>query len=228
LVDLTLVNFTTGVPEVRIPQLSLFYFRRGAGAAELSSGEGVAAESLTVPGPVVAVRSMLPAGAADLRDAVTVTGWPRSRRIVAGMGWAALVLLVLGIGWEGARIVRDRRQFVGHDPRQAMAAIRRRWSESVPDDLTDVGVVAEFYRRSYEDVKEYLGHVLETPTEGLTADEMRDEMNRRTVDPELTERVVKVLGTCEIARYEPNSTALRADAARDVANEIREIFQART
>jgi hypothetical protein len=226
-VDLTLVNFTTGVTEIQIPQLSLFYFRRDAATAELTSSEGVAAESLTVPGPIVAVRSMLPAGAApELRDAVTVTGWPRSRWIVAGVGWCALVLLVFGVGWEGARLLRHRKDVKGHDPRASMAAVRARWSASVPADFADANTIADFYGRSYDDVKEYLGYLLETHTEGLTADEMQEEMNRRAVSPDLTERAVRVLSTCEIARYESNSKALVGDTAREVANEIRQIFQA--
>ena len=50
-VDLTLANFTTGVTEIQIPQLSLFYFRRDGAAVGPVSSEGTAAESLSVEGP---------------------------------------------------------------------------------------------------------------------------------------------------------------------------------
>ena len=224
-VDLTLANFTTGVTEVRIPQLSLFYFRKEGAAVAPTSGEGAAAESLTIPGPVIGVRSTLPPGPSELRDAVTVTGWPRNRWVLAGVGWCALIVLVLGVGWEGARLIRYRKDRKEPDPRKAMAAIHDRWSQSVPGDFTDASVVMEFYGRSYRDLKEYLGHLLETHTEGLTADEMREEMRRRAASPELTERAVKVLGICETARYGRNSKELIDDTARGVAHEIREIFQ---
>ena len=58
-VDLTLSSLMTGVEELQIPQLSLFYFRR-EGATAPTANEGAAAESLTIPGPVIAVRSTLP------------------------------------------------------------------------------------------------------------------------------------------------------------------------
>ena len=68
--------------------------------------------------------------------------------------------------WEGVQLVRGRRRRKGPDPRKAMAAIRERWTESCPADFADPGVVTEFYGRSYHDVKEYLGYLLETHTEG--------------------------------------------------------------
>jgi hypothetical protein len=225
LVDLTLASFTTGVSEIQIPQLSLFYFRNEGGAAAPTISEGAAAESLTVPGPVIGVRSTLPQGPSDLRDAVTVTSWPRNRWVVAGVGWCALIVLVLGLGWEGACLIRDRKDHTRPDPRKTMAAIHDRWSQSVPGDFTDAGVVMEFYGRSYRDLKEYLGCLLDTHTAGLTADEMREEMRRRAASADLTERAVKVLAICETARYRPTSKGPIDDTARDLAHEIREIFQ---
>jgi hypothetical protein len=74
-------------------------------------------------------------------------------------------------------------------------------------------------------VKAYLGYLLETSTEGLTAEEMGDEMRRLSVNADLAGKVVGVLSTCETARYGPNGHALIGDAARGVADDIREIFQ---
>jgi hypothetical protein len=225
LVDLTLANFTTGVADIQIPQLTLFYFRR-EGAAASTGSEGAAAESLTITGPSIGVRSTLPPNPVDLRDAVTVTGWARNRWFAAGVGWCALIVLVAGIGWEGARLIRSRNRGQGPDPRKAMAAIQDRWSQSVPEHFTDAGVVMEFYGRSDHDLKEYLGYLLDTHTDGLTADDMREEMRRLAADPALAERAVKVLGICETARYGRNGQELIGDAARGVAHDIREIFQA--
>jgi len=39
-VDLTMANFTTGLAQIQIPQLTLFYFRREGAGAAASSGEG--------------------------------------------------------------------------------------------------------------------------------------------------------------------------------------------
>lgn len=118
-----------------------------------------------------------------------------------------------------------RRERQGPDPRKAMAAIRDRWSQSVPADFGDAGVVMEFYGRSYRDLKEYLGYLLDTHTEGLTADEIRGEMTRLAATPDLIDRAATVFETCENARYAPNRTDLNGNAARAVADNMREIFE---
>ena len=224
-VDITLASFTVGLDEIQIPQLTLFFFRSD-GAGVTASGEGAAAESLTVPGPILALRSTLPPDPADLRDAVTVTSWASNRRVVGWLGYLALFVLVVGAGWEGFHMIRYRRGRKGPDPRKAMAAIRDRWSEHVPGDFSDANVVMEFYGRSYQDLKEYMGYLLETHTEGLTAEEMREEMARLAASSDMTERTAKVLGTCEAARYGRNGKTLDSDAARGVAHDMREIFEA--
>ena len=224
-VDLTLANFTTGVTEVQIPQLTLFYFRREGAAAAATTSEEATAESLTIPGSVIGIRSTLPRGASDLRDSVTVTGWARNRWVVVGAGWCALIVLLAGVSWETVHMIRHRKDRKGPDPRKAMAAIQKRWSQSVPEDFTDVNTVLEFYGRSYQDVKAYLGHLLDTSTEGLTAEDMGEEMRRLSVNVDLAGKVVNVLSICETARYGPNSNNLIGDAARGIVDDIRDIFQ---
>lgn len=87
--DLTLANFAANISaeqgSEQIPQLTLFYFLRdrSRGVAE------AAAESLTIPGPVIGLRSTLPPGASDIRDAITVTGWGRWRWVVPYRGHRA-------------------------------------------------------------------------------------------------------------------------------------------
>ena len=223
IVDLTLVTFTVGEPEQQIPQITLFYFRKDSARAGV---EEAAAESLTIQGPTIGLRSTLPPEAADLRDAVTVTGWARSRWVVAGVGWMALIALVAGVGWETATLVRYRKGRKGPDPRRAMAAIRERWSSSVPPDFSSPEAVMEFYGRSYQDLKEYLGYVMEAPTEGMTAEDLKADMGRLAANPDLTERAVKVLATCETARYSRNGQELSGDSAQAVAHDMRQIFEA--
>jgi hypothetical protein len=225
-VDLTLTNYATGIAQLQIPQLTLFYFRREGAGVISASQEGAAAESLTVPGPIIGVRSTLPPDPSDLRDAVTVSGWASNRWVVAWIGYLALFVLVVGVAWEGFHMIRYRRGRKGPDPRKAMAAIQDRWSRNVPGDFSDSNTVMEFYGRSYQDVKEYMGYLLETHTEGLTAEDMREEMGRLAANSDLTERTAKVLGTCEIARYGRNGKELTGDTARSVAHDVREIFEA--
>ena len=224
-VDITLTNYTTGADKLQIPQFTLFYFRREGAAATVNNAEGSAAESLVIPGPVIGLRSTLPPDPPDLRDAVTVNGWASNRWYIAGIGWVCLFVVVAGAGYEGYHLIRFRRGRKGPDPRKAMAAIQDRWSQYVPGDFNDANAVMDFYGRSYSDVKEYLGYVLETHTEGLTADDMRAEMGRLAADPGMTERTAKVLGICETARYGRNGKELIGDPARGVAHDIREIFE---
>lgn len=225
IVDLTLTYLTPGLNEVQIPQFSLFFFRR-EGATTTS--EGAAAESLTVPGPLVGIRSALVASeVAALRDAATVSPWPRDRRYIGWLGWAGLFLLVTGGAWEGAQMLRHRKSHSGPDPRKQMVVIRGRWTDAVPGD-GDFGkpdVVMDFYGRTYRDLKEYLCYLLDAPTEGLLADELRKEMTQRAVSDELTERAVKVLETCERARYARTHADLNDTTARAVADDMREIFE---
>jgi hypothetical protein len=226
-VDLTVSHFVTGVTQLQIPQLTLFYFRsEGGAAATAATTEGAAAESLTVQGPIIGVRSTLPPRPTDIRDAVTVNAWPRNRWIVVGAGWTALALLVAGAVWQSVVFVRQRRRGEGPDPRKLMAAVRQRWSDSVPDQFGDQSTIMEFYGRSYRDLKEYLGYMLDAPTAGLMADEIRAEVTRRANNPDLADRAGKILDVCETARYAPNSPELNGDTARTVADDMRHIFEA--
>jgi hypothetical protein len=142
---------------------------------------------------------------------------------VAGIGWGALVLLVGGVAWEGARLFRARERR-GPDPRKAMAAVRNRWSQSVPADFADPGVVMDFYGRSYHDLKEYLRYLLDTHTEGLTSEEIKSEMTRLAANPELIDRAATVFEICEAARYRRNGTG-EPKEAEAVADKMREIFE---
>jgi hypothetical protein len=196
--DITLASFAVGEPQIQIPQLTLFFFRKDATSV---SAEEKAAESLTVPGPLVALRSTLPPDAADLRDSVTVNGWPKDRWVFAGVGWFALSLLAIGVVWEGYGVFKSRTGRSGPDPRKAMAAIYQRWSDSVPSDFSDRERVLDFYGRSYQDVKAYLGHMLEVHTEGLTAEEMQAELSRHNGESYLADKVGRVLKLTEDARY---------------------------
>jgi hypothetical protein len=107
-----------------------------------------------------------------------------------------------------------------------MASVRRRWLDSVPEDFSDTAVVMDFYGRSYRDLKEYLRYLLDTPTEGLLADELQAEMTRRAVSPDLADRTAKILSLCETARYAPRSPQLDGAAARELADQMRQVFQA--
>jgi hypothetical protein len=220
-VDLTLANFATGKTTLQVPQCTLYYFRKDRKTTSL---EGQAAESLTVTGPVIGLRSTLPPNPTDIRDTNGLNLWERNRWVLPTVGMASLVLVIAGLGWEASVLFRRRKSRKGPDRRKAMEAVRARWASAVPSDFSDSGKVMEFYDHSYRDLREYLGHYLETPALGLTAEEMQEEMQRLEADPEITRKTVKVLSTCETTRYAQDGKAPDAEAARDIAQDIREIL----
>jgi hypothetical protein len=222
--DIVLTTFSTGKEMEQIPQMTLFYFKREAGVLR---ADEAAAESLTVPGPVIALRSTLPPNANDIRDPMTVSLWPQSRWVLAGAGTFSLILLITGLGWETVGFVRRRKSQRGPDRRKAMNEVRERWMSSVPGDFSNAEAAVRFYDQSYQDLKEYVGYYLETTTVGLTAEELDEEMQRLNADRNMRDRVVKVLGTLETNRYSKNGAAPSPDDARSTAQEIREIFAAR-
>jgi hypothetical protein len=222
--NVVLTTFATGKEMEPIPQLTLFYFKREAGVLR---ADEAAAESLTVPGPVLALRSTLPPNANDIRDPVTVSTWPQSRWLLAGAGTFSLLLLITGLGWETVVFVRRRKSQRGPDRRKAMNEVRERWMSAVPGDFSNAEAAGRFYDQSYRDLKEYVGHFLETTTAGLTAEEVDQEMQRLHADRDMRDRVVKVLGALETNRYSKNGAAPSPDEARSTAQEIREIFARR-
>lgn len=219
--DLTLTTFTTGKVSEQIPQMTLFYFKRERGVLR---PQEAAAESLTVPGPVLGLRSTLPPGANDIRDPISVSSWPRLRWVLPVAGAFSLFLLVAGLGWETVALVRRRKSQRGPDRRKAMQAVRERWLSAVPGDFADTETAARFCDQSYQDLKEYVGYYLEIAAAGFTADELQEEMQRLGADTEFREKVVGVLGTLETIRYSQNGTAPTPEAAQAMAQELRGIF----
>jgi hypothetical protein len=219
-VDLTLASFATAQTSMTIPQYTLYYFRKDK---KTTSAEQAAAESLTVPGPVLALRSTLPPDPSDLRDAITITGWDRVRWVLPGIGYACGIVLIIGLALEGVTFIKQRKTRKGPDRRKAMEAVRARWVSSVPSDFSDPKIAESFYSDSYQKLKEFIGYYLEAPTMGLTAEEMDQEMQRLGARPDLTQKVVKILNTCESLRYSENGVA-HADSARAIAQDMRDIL----
>ncbi len=223
-VDLTLASFSTGQSSIQIPQFTLFYFRKGAKTAGPVGVDQADAESLTVPGPVIGVRSTLSPQPDDIRDAVTLNSWDRNRWLFPAVAWICGAVLVVGVGRELALFAKRMKARKGPDRRKAMEAVRARWSSSVPSEFTDAKTCLNFYDHSYHSLKEYIGYYLDTPTMGLTAEEMRDEMQRLGASADLTQKVAKVLENCERLQYARDGVSADTEIARSVARDIQEIL----
>jgi len=222
-VDLKLANFGTGQTSMQIPQFTLYYFRKD----KTVSVDQADAESLTIPGPVIGIRSTLPPQPDDIRDAITLNSWDRIRWVLPAVAWVCFAVLVIASGRELALFVERMKARKGPDRRKAMEVVRARWVSGVPGDLTDPRTCSTFCDHSYQSLKEYIGYYLDTPTMGLTAEEMREEMQRLGANPELTQKVARVLETCETLRYTRDGVPANTEASRAVAQDMQEIFSAK-
>ena len=220
-VDLTLANFGTGQTSIQIPQFTLYYFRRDKKAVSVDQAD---AESLTIPGPVIGIRTTLPPQPADIRDAVGLNSWDRVRWVLPAVAWVCFAVLVIGLGREVALFTKRIRARKGPDRRKAMEAVRTRWVSGVPSEFTDPKICSSFYDHSYQNLKEYIGYYLDTPTMGLTAEEMRKEMQRLGAQPDLTLKVARVLEACETLRYTRDGVSAKTEAASAVAQDMREVL----
>ena len=222
-VDLTLANFSTGQPSMQIPQFTLFYFRK---ANKTAGVDQATAESLTVPGPMIGIRSTLPSQPEDIRDAVTLNSWNHTRWVFPAVAWVCGVILVLGLGREVALFVKRAKARKGPDRRKAMEDVRARWVSGVPSEFTDAKTCLSFYDHSCQSLKEYIGYYLDTATMGLTPEEMRDEMQRLGAKPDLTQKVASVLEACERLRYARDGVSPDAEIAQGLVNDMQEILKA--
>jgi len=221
-VDLTLANFSTGQTSMQIPQFTLYYFLKVNKAVSVDQA---AAESLTIPGPAIGIRSTLPSQPEDIRDAVTLNSWNHNRWVFPALAWVCGTILVLGLGRELALFVRRAKARKGPDRRKAMEAVRARWVSGIPSEFIDAKTCLGFYDHSCQSLKEYIGYYLDTATMGLTAEEMRDEMQRLGAQPDLTQKVASVLEVCERFRYARDGQLADTEIARTVAQDMQEILK---
>ena len=220
-VELTLANFATGQTSLQIPQFTLYYFRK---ANRTTAADQADAESLTIPGPSIGIRSTLTSQPEDIRDAVVMTSWSGHRWVFPVVGWICSAALALLLGREATLFVRNLKAQKGPDRRKAMESVRLRWLSSIPSDFTDAAACLNFYSQSYHSLKEYIGYYFDIPTSGLTAEEAREEMQRLGAESDLAQKASRVLEVCEKFQYGPPDEA-DAATARSVADNMREIFK---
>ena len=121
--DITMASFSYAQTDARIPQISLYYFRRDQHAG---GPEQAAAESLTVLGPTIISQHHASSHACrHLATSVTVTGWERSRWVVPAitLHYAGDLAGLAGVG-EVFLLSRSERSCKRPDPRVSMKAVR--------------------------------------------------------------------------------------------------------
>ena len=157
-------------------------------------------------------------------NAVALNSWEGNRWLFPAVAWICGAVLVAGLGRELALFVKRMKARKGPDRRKAMEAVRARWSSNIPSEFRDAKTCSNFYDHSYQSLKEYIGYYLDTPTMGLTAEEMRDEMQRLGANADLAQKVAKVLETCEHLKYARDGVSADTEIAKGVAKDIQEIL----
>src|SRR5262249_47179955 len=118
-VDLTLANFSTGNDSLQIAQFTLYYFVKSKAITVVEPP----AESLTIRGPVIGLRSTLMPKPNDIRDSVTMNTWNHPRWIFPALAWGCGLILIGGLGREVTLFVKRLKAQKGPDRRKAMEAV---------------------------------------------------------------------------------------------------------
>jgi hypothetical protein len=187
---------------LRVAPFTLRYYVRRPGQRV---GDAAPAGEVTVPGAVIARRSVLPdeAGAQGLRDARDPASRPLTYRLARPVGLGLiLVSLVPALVWAGGGLRRWWRR-----PSRRRGRAVRRGERSSIDALRALDVATHDGRRAaYDGIESLLRrHATDTwglDSAGLTSAELAQEIAR--AQPGLpADRIRALLAECERARYAP-------------------------
>lgn len=196
---LLLTTYETGRPELQIPALALYYFRRDAGIP----GKEARAQPIKIPPQRVALRSTLPGGSLRLREFKALEPVNPTRAI------GALALGLLGIGsigsyaaltmWRALRRERTvkrptSRRARARRTRETLGRIRNMAHESAAD-------MEAVYAESGRFLREYLNEWLEVEARGLTPGEAEEALRKAGLNGAFAGQVRMVLEQCEDGRY---------------------------
>jgi len=216
-VVLDLTTYETDKPELQIPPLALYYFRRETGLSEKEAR----AQPLRIPPQRVALRSALPGGQARLREFKPMEEAPPVRPL------AALLVGLMGIGSIGSyaglrlwRVLRRDRTVKRPSGRRARArqsseALRRirELPHNSPEELESV------YAESGQFLREYLTQWLDVETRGLTPGEAEEALRKAGRNGDFARQVRMVLEQCDDGRYRhPNERAAQENRFESVVD----------
>ena len=73
-------------------------------------------------------------------------------------------------------------------------------------DYMNAGDERRFYEEMLRALWGYMSDKLNIPVSNLTKDNIREELQRRSVSPERVERFIGIITECEYAQYSPSSS----------------------
>jgi hypothetical protein len=198
-VVLHLTTYETGKPELQIPPLALYYFRRQDGVPD----KDARAQPIKLPPQRVAVRSTLPAGQARLRE------FKPLKTVNPGLAIGAFVLGLLGIGTIGSyallgiwRAARRERTVKRPSGRRARARRTREALRGIRDMAhQSPAEMAAVFAESGRFLREFVTESQAVETRGLTPGEAEQALRKAGLNGAFADQVRTVLERCEDGLY---------------------------
>jgi hypothetical protein len=209
-VVLLLTTYESGKPEVVIPPVALYYFRRDGTLSEKEAR----AQAIRIPPQKIALRSTLPGGQPRLRE------FKEIRPVDLSLAMGTLVLGLIGIGFVGFHLTAWLWRALHRDKastRVVSRRVRQRW---VQDGLQRIRQMTEepakdsqlFYAEVSQFLRQYLTEWLDVEARGLTPLEAEKALQAARCDGDFPQQVRALLERCEEAQYGKKGEPPLADA----------------
>jgi hypothetical protein len=198
-VVLLLTTYESGKPELMIPPVALYYFKRDSALSDKEAR----AQAIRIPPQRIALRSTLSGGQTRLRE------FKEIRPVEVTLAIGALVLGLIGMGFVGSRAtVRLWRVFHRDKAvkRPVSRRVRQRWIQEglqrirkMADDSTQEPKT--FYAEISQFLRQYLTEWLDVEARGLTPMEAQEALRTAGYNGAFAQQVRTVLEQCEEAQY---------------------------
>ena len=198
-VVLRLTTYESGKPELLVPPVALYYFRRDGTVSE----KEVRAQAIRIPAQKIALRSTLPAGQPKLREFKQIH--PLDPTYAIG----ALVLGLTLMGFVGSQAALGLWRTVHRTKtikRPASRRVRERWIQEGLQRIRQIAQAAPrqsqtLYAEIGQFLRKYVTEWLEVEARGLTPGEAEQALQAAGYNGAFAQRVRTVLEQCEETQY---------------------------
>jgi Domain of unknown function (DUF4381) len=198
-VVLHLTTYESGKPDLMIPPVALYYFKRDSALSEKEAR----AQAIRIPPQRIALRSTLSAGQNRLREFKAI------RPVEIPLAIGALVLGLIGMGFVLSRAAVRLWGAVHRDKavkKTVSRRVRRRW---INDNLQRLRKMAQdstqdpktFYAEISQFLRRYLTEWLDVEARGLTPMEAHEALRAAGYNGGFAQQVQAVLEQCEQGQY---------------------------
>jgi hypothetical protein len=198
-VVLHLTTYESGKPDLMIPPVALYYFKRDSALSEKEAR----AQAIRIPPQKIALRSTLSAGPNRLRE------FKEIRPVEITLAIGALVLGLIGMGFVMSRAAVRLWGVVHRDKaikRPVSRRVRQRW---IRDGLQRIRKMANdssqdpkrFYAEISQFLRQYLTEWLDVEARGLTPVEAQEALRAAGYNEGFAQEVRTVLEQCEQGQY---------------------------